>query len=316
MKIVFLGAFSGVVFLLTIQLIFSLGGGWIAWSPNSWLVALGSYLSVGVLLNSVFARVANTEAEQFGAAKADDGTLETAAYIAVAFAVAPVFWVFGTNLDWDKFYFCSNYYVQNDDIWNISKLLAGEDPGGYAQAILRVEEKQCLSDPADYFSEGGFILNEFIYYIAWIYSIILVLVVSFLLNAYRKGISDAPGAEPVVSLNELPRWKMNSPEDASDSEMIDCMEVILDNIKAATRKAEAKKLVSEFEYWTPIEHVNEGRNDYSAIPTNARRKMSSMYRDVIKILPTLYSPKEIEKGIADRRVSKLNEVLKKIESTL
>lgn len=301
---------------MAIQFVLTLGGGWIAWSPSTWLFALGSYFVVGLVLNLVFSESANREAKRFGDAKADKETLEIINYVAVAFAAVPVLWIFGTNLDWDKSYFCHNYYVKDDHIWNLSTLLDGVTPGDYARIYMQVAEESCLRDPEAYFSDGSLVLNKYLYYIAWVYSLILAGFSLFMLYMFMKESSGTPDSNSAVAFETLPRWERDSILDVNDSEMIDCMEEILRHMKAATRKTEAKKLVSDFEHWTPGETVYNGRNDYSSLPKNELRNMSNMYREVIKMLPSLYSPKEIEKGTMERRSSKLKARLQIIESEL
>jgi len=313
MPILFSFGFGGLFFLLLAKFFVDLGGGWFAMSPNSWLLALGSYFTLG----SVIIFIATRES----ALKDEEGV----PLLATALAVLPVLWIFGTNLTWDEEYFCNNYWVSTErkpHVVSYSDELKYGKIGTWTEGLIRIEKENCFENAQEYFSYGakGALANNGIYYVAVIYTFILLGFVLWVVRSARSDSNDLDYSSPSEFSEKklLPRWDRESILDSTDSECIDCMQDILTHMKAATRKTEAKKLISDFEHWTPPDNQIRPRlrTSYSDLPKSELQRMTDMYREVIEMVPSLYSSKEVEKGTAERRAYKLREKLQLIELAL
>ncbi len=167
----FAAYFGGAFALIIAKFFMSLGGGWIALSPSTFVYASVLYFLIGTLTLKLLVKI---DTEQMGMLPDKDG-LDTLSWVAVYVAVVPVAWVLGTTLYWDGSYYCSAFVVHKGFLYPMD--VSGE-VGSFTQALIEAKEQSCLKDPVGYFTPGG-LLNTIILYLAWLYSLVVLSVILY-----------------------------------------------------------------------------------------------------------------------------------------
>ena len=172
--------FGGTFALIVVKLMLSLGGGWLALSPLTFLFASVLYFLTGKLTLMLLVK----DSAQVGMVP-DKDDLDFLSWAAVFVAAVPVAWVIGTTLYWDGSYYCREFLVSKGFVFSNFDVY-GDRSDLRALVNLEVKEETCLSDPIDYFSRAR-PQNYLFFHLAWLYTLAVLSVIILVKRRQKNG---------------------------------------------------------------------------------------------------------------------------------